>query len=407
MILNGNQRGGGLKLAAHLMNAHDNDHVEVHELRGFTSESLRGALQEADAVSKGTRCKQYLFSLSLNPPQSEHVPVADFEAAIEDVEERLGLQHQPRAIVFHEKNGRRHAHAVWSRIDVAKMKAVQLSFTHNRLREVSKDLFLQHGWRLPDGLRDRENRDPRSFTLAEWQQAKRRGEDARAIKRVFQEAWQISDTQAGFAHALEEKGYFLARGDRRGLVALDVAGEVYSVPRMLGLKAKQVREKLTNAKELNSVAETGAHIARSMRATFDRLQDELSAEQARETERLEAERKALIARQRQERARLKNYQIERRHAEVCKRQSRFRRALKGLWDRLSGEERRMRRRNEEEAWQSLLRERDQTDALIIEHLAERKRLKRAQGHAKQRHQAAQQELKQDRQAIAPDVAPTR
>jgi hypothetical protein len=40
-----------------------------------------------------------------------------FELAIERIEERLGLQGQPRAIVIHEKNARVHAHCVWSRID--------------------------------------------------------------------------------------------------------------------------------------------------------------------------------------------------------------------------------------------------------------------------------------------------
>ena len=35
MILKGSERAGGAKLAAHLMNVADNDHVELYELRGF------------------------------------------------------------------------------------------------------------------------------------------------------------------------------------------------------------------------------------------------------------------------------------------------------------------------------------------------------------------------------------
>lgn len=103
MILNGNQRGGGLKLAAHLSNKIENDHVELYELRGFCSQTLRGALQEADAIAKGTQCKQYLFSLSFSPPETENVPVANFKTAISEAEQKLGLTGQPRAIVFHEK----------------------------------------------------------------------------------------------------------------------------------------------------------------------------------------------------------------------------------------------------------------------------------------------------------------
>ena len=63
------------------------------------------AFQEAEAISLGTKCNQYLFSLSLNPPPNVDVAIEDFEAAITDIEKQLGLAGQPRAIVFHENRG--------------------------------------------------------------------------------------------------------------------------------------------------------------------------------------------------------------------------------------------------------------------------------------------------------------
>ncbi len=102
MILKGSQRGSATQLARHLMNMRENEHVELHELRGFSCERLIDALSEAEAVAKGTRCRQFLFSLSLNPPQGEDVSIDTFETAIEMVEDRLGLTGLPRAIVFHE-----------------------------------------------------------------------------------------------------------------------------------------------------------------------------------------------------------------------------------------------------------------------------------------------------------------
>ena len=72
MILQGNQRGGAKDLALHLVKE-ENDHVEVHEIRGFASDNLTGALNEAYAVSRGTKCKQFFYSLSLNPPPKETV----------------------------------------------------------------------------------------------------------------------------------------------------------------------------------------------------------------------------------------------------------------------------------------------------------------------------------------------
>jgi len=101
--------------------------VEVHDIRGFVSDDLVSALKEAQAISRGTKAKQFLFSLSLNPPPQENVSTVDFEKAIEKAEEKLGLTNQLRAIVFHEKEGRRHCHAVWSRIDANAMRTISLS----------------------------------------------------------------------------------------------------------------------------------------------------------------------------------------------------------------------------------------------------------------------------------------
>lgn len=109
MILKGSQRGGSRQLALHLLNDIENDHVTLHELRGFVAQDLQGALAEAYAVSLGTRCKQFLFSLSLNPPKDGEAGIDELVSAADAAEERLGLQGQPRAIVVHEKQGRRHA----------------------------------------------------------------------------------------------------------------------------------------------------------------------------------------------------------------------------------------------------------------------------------------------------------
>lgn len=54
MILVGNQRGGAKDLALHLLKD-ENEHIEVHELRGFVSNNLMGALNEAYAISRAAQ----------------------------------------------------------------------------------------------------------------------------------------------------------------------------------------------------------------------------------------------------------------------------------------------------------------------------------------------------------------
>lgn len=185
MILKASQRSGGTQLAIHLLKTDENEYVKIHEVSGFMGDTPIEAFNEAYAISRGTKCRQFLFSLSLSPPETESVPVDVFEQAIADIEIKIGLVGQPRVIVFHEKEGRRHAHCVWSRIDVDKMRAINLPHFKLKLRDVSRELYLEHGWQMPRGLVNSEECNPLNFTQAEWQQAKRIKHDPVLLSRHF------------------------------------------------------------------------------------------------------------------------------------------------------------------------------------------------------------------------------
>ncbi|MBZ9717054.1 relaxase [Mesorhizobium sp. AD1-1] len=369
VILVGNQRGGAKDLAVHLLKE-ENDHVEVHELRGFVARDLRGAFNEAYAVSRGTRCRQYLFSVSFNPPSTAIVSTGTFEAAIARVEKDLGLTGQPRAIVFHEKAGRRHAHCVWSRIRADDMKAVQLSYSHRKLMLIARELHLEHSWKMPRGLAQTKASDPSNFTLAQWQQAKRNAQDPRTIKTAIQDAWAISDTKAALTRALAERGYRLARGDSRAFVVVDRHGEIYSLPRWAGVKTKDVRARLGDGDNLPDVASTKAQIAKEMQAVLARLKGQLLLDLRHSNQELRSEQQGMRAHHRIARQVLSQTMEARRWEEARIRQSRFRVGIKGMWDWVRGENQRIRLRNEAEASAAVQRDRIEKDALIIAQLAE-------------------------------------
>jgi hypothetical protein len=394
MIFVGNQRGGAKDLARHLMKE-ENDHVTLHDVRGFASEDLLSALREAEALSKGTRCKQYLFSLSLNPPPNETVDTKTFEAAIDRAEEKLGLAGQPRVIVFHEKEGRCHAHAVWSRIDPEHMKAVPLPFTHRKLQALSRELYLEQGWRMPDGLARSGVRDPANFSLAEWQQAKRADADPKTLKLAFKEAWAISDSKDSLIQALKERGLILAQGDRRGFVAIDRQGEVYALARWSGIKTRDVKARLGDAKDLPTVEEAQAQNTREMTPALVRLQNELNAKREAAREAAERQRLTLVKRQKAERHALEAKHEARMLSETKERQSRFRSGIAGIWDRLRGEHGKTRDRNALEAYDSLLRDRQEKDALIAKHLDQRGNLKAQQDKDAERFAKMEDDLRRD------------
>ncbi|EFO32990.1 Ti-type conjugative transfer relaxase TraA [Roseibium sp. TrichSKD4] len=255
MILKASQRGGDAALAAHLTNADDNDHIEVHAINGFISNDVAGAFQEIRAAAQATNCKQYLFSLSLSPPEEANVSNADFEVAIAQAMKRLGLADQPHVVIFHEKHARRHAHLVVSRIDAGSMTAINLSFFKDRLCDLSRELFLQHGWELPQGHVDRKLSDPLNYSLEEYQVAKRAKRDPLELKAALKECWAQSDNKASFEAALKEYDFQLCRGDRRGFVAIDKDGKVYSLSRWLNVKPKLLKLRLGDPELLLSVEE--------------------------------------------------------------------------------------------------------------------------------------------------------
>ncbi len=405
MILVGNQRGGAKDLALHLMKE-ENERVELHELSGFMSDDLMGALNEIYAISQGTQCRQFMYSLSLNPPPDAEVTTEAFENAINRAQERLGLSEQSRAIVFHEKNGRRHAHAVWSRIDIQEMKAVQMSFDHKKLNALSRELFIEHDWKMPRGLANSEERDPRNFTLAEWQQAKRAGKDPKIAKMDFQDAWAMSDSKTAFAHALQERGYKLARGDRRGFVAVDCQGEVYPVSRWSGVKPKQIEERLGDMDKLPSVADTRVMIAKDMLPKIQEFQHDVNtgqkekdAQAAEQRQKLEAEQQAQKEKQAAE---LKAGQEQ----ENQLRQARLRRGLLGFMDRITGKRKRTLQRNEQEQQKSLFRDKQAKTDLLAKQQHEQDQLTQKRLEKKRQFESQAQDLKNDaeyfRQMKEPD-----
>ena len=363
MILVGSQRGGAKNLAIHLMKE-ENERVELHEVRGFASDTVMGALNEAYALSRGTKCQKFLYSLSLNPPEEEKASNAVFEAAIEQAEQRLGLSNQPRVIVFHEKNNRRHAHAVWSKINTEEMKAIPISFDKEKMRTLSRELYIQHGWKLPKGHIDQSLTDRKNFTLAEWQQAKRIGKDPRAIKTAFQDAWAISDSKGSFAHALEERGYKLARGDRRAHVAVDIHGEVHSIARRVGIKTKEVRERLGDENELPTIEIAKDEIARGLLPDLKKIDYDLKAEKQDQINALKERKVALEHEQRQQRQTLQRKIETKRAEQVQIQKSELKTGLGGLWDRLRGYRKKQETQHAEEMNASALSANREKEALM-------------------------------------------
>jgi len=374
MILKGSQRGGARNLANHLLNTRENDHVDVHEIRGLATENLRSAFLEIEAVCKGTKAKQPFFAVTFNPPPHADITIDQFEGAFADVERKLGLENQPRAVVFHEKQGRRHAHVIWSRIDTEQMKALQMSHFKRKLQDVSRDLFLKHGHEMPAGLKNRKDRDPHNFDLQTWQQAKRLKEDPRDLKKLLKETLQAAKDVKAFRKALEAQGLFLAKGDKRGFVVVHHSGEAMSLTRYSGFKAKEVKEKLGSPDKLPSLEDAQKFISARQTEGLKRKQSALHNRQKQDRQPLVMELKTMRSKHRIEREALKTSHAIRWQQEELARAKRLRKGIIGLWDRVTGRRGRVSRQNKQEAEEATKRDKLEKQNLINRQMAERRRL---------------------------------
>ena len=248
MIPFASQRGGGQDLASHLQNTYDNEVMEVVEIRGAIASDLHGAFKEWEVQAETlTRCRKYLYSMSINPdPQQGELSRDEYRDYIARVETSLGLGQQPRAIVFHTKDGREHCHVVWSRIDADKQKAVQISFDHEKLMKVTREFARDRFLELPAGYEQSQKKGQE--TLYERVLKGETGLSKEDHVREVTEAWRHSDSPRAFVHALAEKGYVLATG-KRSYVLVDFYGGFHSLPKLIddkAVKTKDIRAFLKN-----------------------------------------------------------------------------------------------------------------------------------------------------------------
>lgn len=245
MIIKGGSRGNARWLGAHLTRADTNERIEVMELHTLHDDALssRDRLTETfrdwQILTAGTQGRDGLYHANIDPAIGYDMTAEQWNRAVNVLEEELGLQGQPRAVVLHEKHGRTHLHVVWSRTDLDTMTLRSDSYNYHAHERASKRLELEFGHEPVPGKhakRDREKQPefPRSeLTQADLQQGERGGYDPRARKAELAALFERSDTSQAFRAALRDAGYILAKGDKRNLVVIDDSGKVHALGKRL------------------------------------------------------------------------------------------------------------------------------------------------------------------------------
>lgn len=265
MIIKGAARAGPAQLGNYLMrlyaSADKDEYTELLELqspwatpetpgRERAAAQLVQAFRDWQILAEGTKQgRDGLYHAQINPAATYAMTPEQWIRAADILGEELGLKDQQRAVVLHGGEDRPHIHVVWARTDIDTMKLHSDSYNYVAHEKASKRMELEFGHEFVPGKHAKRDRDkqpefPRAeMTQDECQQAERTGLDPARRKQQITALKQASDSAGAFKAGLEEQGYILARGDKRGFVLVDEAGEIYSLSRQIrGVKRDELDE---------------------------------------------------------------------------------------------------------------------------------------------------------------------
>lgn len=247
MIAKGNPHNSGPYLARYLAaSSKGNESAELVELRGFASDNVFDAMALVQLQAGGTHCQKPIFHVQVRTPKGEELTREQWAHVADRIEKQLGFDGQPRAVVFHQKDGHRHMHLAWSRIDAETMHVIDPGLYKRKLKEICRKLEKEMGLQQ---VRNEREPDEKTQPPArpEFEQGRRLKTDVKAIREGIRDCWDASATGAGFVVALEKEGLILAKGDKRSFVVVDERGGYHALgKRITGATAEQTRAKLAD-----------------------------------------------------------------------------------------------------------------------------------------------------------------
>ena len=164
-------------------------------MRGAIAQDLHGAFAEWYAQAKATNCSKYLYSLSINPDHRQGPFTREhYYDFIRRTEKDSAFPTSPAPSSFTSSTGASTAMSSGPASTREKVKAVQLSHDHQKLRAVAQEYAQDHKLTLPPGMRNDRGkarlprRTPKTENLGEKQQQERSGISKTAAPRADHEA---------------------------------------------------------------------------------------------------------------------------------------------------------------------------------------------------------------------------
>lgn len=238
-------------LWTHTLNLPTQDPDKAFKWMAHTAMNANRLKALAGVASTGRKSKAgevYSFSLAWHPEQQP-----DKDTLLQSALETLGLLNlndHEAVIVAHQDTAHPHVHVICNLVHPENGKTAVPSYDRLTLSSWAENVERNDGeilceQRVINNQKRREQGQANKLKLVKHK------EKPIDIAPVIQELYQHSDSGTAFQSALEEKGYTLAIGDRRGYVLVDEAGKIHSLSRQLkGQRAADIKNRLSGLQDL-------------------------------------------------------------------------------------------------------------------------------------------------------------
>ena len=269
----------------HTHNVPTNDPEKAFKWMTWTAmhaDELKAQAGTSRAGRKATAGSVYSFSLAWHPDKEQAPDQEGMLASAFETLERLGLKEHEAVIVAHQDTDHPHVHVITNLVHPETGRTAVPSYDRLTLSTWAEQHERRHnGGEVICQQRAENNERRREEAKKDRQLALIKHREAKAERaRQIQELYRASDSGKAFQAALEEAGYTLAQGDRRGFVLVDQDGAVCSLSRQLKRqRAKDIKACLS---DLDHKTLPEAKTLADERQYFDR--DRYNMEQQRRTE---------------------------------------------------------------------------------------------------------------------------
>jgi len=252
MIAKGNPHGGGPALISYLLTGQEGERAEFISARGFEKygpDLMNAAAKMQAFADKTTEAGFAWFHTQTRLAPGEQLTPEQWQQVFDREEKRLGFTGHARVCSFHinEQTGEMHGHAAWFRLDPETGEVRDPGLYKLRLMEVARKCEIDFGLRQLDNERQPHDK-ARAAERKEYEEAKRLGVDARAVRNTILNCLEQSDGGKSFKAALDERRLMLSNGDKRDcFVVIDQEGGHHALNKKLtGMTLAQLRERFAD-----------------------------------------------------------------------------------------------------------------------------------------------------------------